>query len=118
MRLIFLLLFLNLGFFATAQIDYEFFIDIRFKTKQSPGLIFEVIKPMLDEDAIENNFKIENLEIVSYNEPDKQNLLSVSLKILFPEENDAWQYCGDLKKDIANELINNKIAFIRMDCRF
>jgi len=118
MRWILLMFFLNISFFATAQIDYEFFIDIRFKTKPNATDIHEIIKPMLDEDAIENNFKIEKFEIISYPEPENANLLSVKMMIIFPEENDPWQYCGDLKKDIATELINNKIPFARMDCRF
>ncbi len=118
MKRIFFVVFMCIVSFASAQIDYEFFIDIRFRGIQKPGVIFEVIKPMLDEDAIENNFKLEKLDIIKYDEPDKQNLLSINLKIIFNEEGDAWQYCGDLKKDIATELINQKISFLKMDCRF
>ncbi len=118
MKYVFLVVFMSLTSLLSAQIDYEFFIDIRFKGKQNPNVVFEVIKPILDEDAIENNFKIEKIDIISYQEEDKQNLLTVSLKIWFPEENDPWQYCGDLKKDIASELIEQKIPFFRMDCRF
>ncbi len=120
MTRIFVLMFIFLGItnLIFAQIDYEFFIDIRFKTKQNPKMIFEIIKPVLDDDAIENNFKLEKIDVIPYDEPDNQNLLSVSLKIIFNEESDPWQYCGDLKKDIATELINQKIAFMRMDCRF
>lgn len=118
MKKLLLIVFLGLFTSTHAQVDYEFFIDIRFRGVQKPNVIFEVIKPKLDEDAIENNFKLEKLDIIKYDEPDKQNLLSVSLKIIFSEEGDAWQYCGDLKKDIANELINQKISFLKMDCRF
>lgn len=118
MKRIFFVILMCLVSSAFAQVDYEFFIDIRFKTIQKPSVIFEVVKPMLEDDAIENNFKLEKLDIIKYDEPDKQNLLSISLKVIFSEEGDAWQYCGDLKKDIANELINQKIPFLRMDCRF
>ncbi len=115
---VFFVVFMCIVSFTSAQIDYEFFIDIRFRGVQKPGVIFEVIKPILDEDALENNFKLEKLDIIKYDEPDKQNLLSIRLKIIFNEEGDAWQYCGDLKKDIATELINQKLSFLKMDCRF
>lgn len=118
MKKLLLIVFLGLFTSTYAQVDYEFFIDIRFREIQKPNVIFEVIKPMLDEDAIENDFKLEKIDIIKYDEPEKQNLLTVSLKILFSEDGDAWEYCGDLKKDIALELINQKISFLKMDCRF
>ncbi len=118
MKRIFFVVFMCLVSFASAQVDYEFFIDIRFRGVQKPEVIYEVIKPMLEDDAIENNFKLEKLDIIKYNEPDKQNLISVYIKVYFSEEGDAWQYCGELKKDIASELINQKLSFLKMDCRF
>lgn len=120
MKRILVIFFLLVNVNLFAQSELEFFVDIRFREVQKPVVLFEIIKPRLDEDATDNGYKIEKIDIIKYDDPEKQNLLSVSLRVISneDEEDGGWDFCSDIRKVIAGELLEQKIAFTRIDCRF